>query len=652
MAALTTEVIGTIGAVQTLIENFPMSIFELFGNKTYTNPIDFIMDVLRQLGISDAVLVDKLIELFFNVPNAVELYSDVSNYKYKYIKKPTEEQIQQAVKVDDIPTTIDSDSPNYIFIINENETKSYYRKTAPVPTELQSEFLNGVEFSVKGIIQNILTGLLSCSIIPEIPESYMDTSNIQFIFPKDSFDISGLLDINPLTDIGKNFYSGVDDEDLTVNNLYKTNDLNAFIWYSMNRGTIQNQKEKNKMMWDSRIVSEHEGKEEDRRTTPEKWDKWLQSKNSVDGIFYTENNEQKYLDATTGSNTTVDIPLHPILQFESTNFFGNNKGIRVSFPYQTWHKDEGVFNKSIYRFNIDYLNNIQIFNPRLIITEMINTLLNGNLSIGVNLNYSIQTKILEARINTIIKKALEEDDATVEDCFFSFSNDEYNEALKNMELQKYNAKQLNSETSPAIKIEENFGLDAVNEINSMATLNEKISTISKTVYDISAIPAQDAAIEISDKLSLDFNEKWINDVVMALVMPLAKAILTPKVMLLFLINFQIMGMININDIKSLNDVMDLILKKMIAIIISLVRYIKDKIVEFLLKLFFDVAEELIVKWGILVLKEKLDAWLTLLAEAISCIPLFSFGNVLTQIDDVNYADITQTQDIPKTEEKC
>ena len=652
MAALTTEVIGTIGAVQTLIENFPMSIFELFGNKIYTNPIDFIMDVLRQLGISDVVLVDKLIELFFNVPNAVELYGDVANYKYKYIKKPTEEQIQQAIQVEYIPTTIDSNSPNYIFVINENEIKSYYRKTAPVPTELQSEFLNGVEFSVKGIIQNILTGLLSCSIIPEIPESYMDTNNIQFIFPKDSFDISGLLNINPLTDIGKNFYSGVDDEDLTVNDLYKTNDLNAFIWYSMNRGTTLNQKEKNKMMWDSRIVSEHEGNENDKRTTPEKWNSWLNSKNTRNGIFYTENNEQKYRDATTGSNKTVDISLHPILQFEPTNFFGNNKGIRVSFPKQTWHKDNGIFNKSIYRFNIDYLNNIQIFNPRLIITEMINTLLNGNLNLSASLNYSIQTKILEARINTIIKKALEEDDATVEDCFFSFSNDEYNEALKNMELQKYNAKQLNSETSPAIKIEENFGLDAVNEINSMATLNEKISTISKTVYDISAIPAQDAAIEISDKLSLSYNEKWINDVVMALVMPLAKAILTPKVMLLFLINFQIMGMININDIKSLNDVMDLILKKMIAIIISLVRYIKDKIIEFLLKLFFDVAEELIVKWGILVLKEKLDAWLTLLAEAISCIPLFSFGNVLTQIDDVNYADITQTQDIPKTEEKC
>ena len=651
MAALTTEVIGTIGAIQTLIENFPMSIFELFGNKTYTNPIDFIMDVLRQLGISDVVLVDKLIELFFNVPNAVELYGDVANYKYKYIKKPTEEQIEQAVEEQDIPSKIDANSPNYIFIVNENETKSYYRKTAPVPTELQSEFLNGVEFSVKGIIQNILTSLLSCSIIPEIPESYMDTSNVQFIFPKDSFDISGLLNINPLTDIGKNFYSGVDDEDLTVNNLYKTNDLNAFIWYSMNRGTTLTQQEKNKMMWDSRIVSEREGNEEDIRTTPEDWNNWINSKVETNGIFYL-NNWQKYLDALSGSNKTVDIPLHPILQFEPTDFFGYNKGIRVSFPNQTWHKDEGIFNKSIYRFNIDYLNNIQIFNPRLIITEMINTLLNGNINLGINLNYSIQTKILEGRINSIIKKALEEDDATVEDCFFSFSNDEYNEALKNMELQKYNAKELNSETSPAIKIDENFGLDAVNEINSMATLNEKISTITKTVYDISAIPAQDSAIEISDKLSLSYNEKWINDVVMALVMPLAKAILTPKVMLLFLINFQIMGMININDIKSLNDVMDLILKKMIAIIISLVRYIKDKIIEFLLKLFFDVAEELINKWGILILKEKLDAWLTLLAEAISCIPLFNFGKVLTQIDDVNYADIIQTQDIPKTEEKC
>ena len=74
MAATTTEVIGTIGAIQTLIENFPMSIFELFGNKVYTSVIDFVMDVLKQLGVSDTILVDKLIELFFDVPNASEVY--------------------------------------------------------------------------------------------------------------------------------------------------------------------------------------------------------------------------------------------------------------------------------------------------------------------------------------------------------------------------------------------------------------------------------------------------------------------------------------------------------------------------------------------------------------------------------------------------
>ena len=657
MAATTTEVISTIGAIQTLIENFPMSIFELFGNKTYTNAIDFIVDVLKQLGISDMDLVDKLIELFFDIPNAVEIYGLARSYKYKQIQKPTDEQKEQAIEMLQVPESdqINSLSPNYIVV-----NGVYYYKKANVPDEIQSEFLVGLENAVKSIIQTILTSVLSCSINPEIPSYYMDYNVkdgniVKFSIPKNLVDMFGLLDIYPLSDIGRNFYAGLDDETLNVNTLYKAHDLNAFIWYAMNRGSNINQTETNKMMWDSRLVTERENNEKFLRDTPEKWNFWLNSKSDANNTetdkFYTSGNQSEYQTAYSANNDTVELDLHPILQFQPSEIYGYNNGIEISFPEQTWYKS-GLFNKTMYRFNIDYLNNIQIFNPRLIISEMINSLLNGSMLFDLNIQYSIQTKIFEAKIGQIIKKALEVEDLSVDDCFFSFSNEDFNEALKNMELQKYGAKELNSETSPAIKIDSEMGINSMNEINSMATMNEKISSISRTVYDIAAIPTQDASIEISDKLSIGYNEKWLNDVIMALVMPLAKALLSPKVMLLFIINFEIMGMININDIKSIDDIMNLFIKKIISIIISLVKYVRDKIIEFLYKLFVQTIRPIIIKWGVIILAEKLADWIALLEEAISRIPLFSFATTQTAIDDVNYADITQTQDATESEKSC
>lgn len=671
MAATTTEIIGTIDAIQTLIENFPMSLLDIYGNKVYTNPIELITDVLKQLGVDNITLTNKIVELIFNVPNAVELYGRISKYKYQLIKKPTEEQINQAVFYATVPNSeeITSDSPNYIFIEISDNQNQYYVKKAVVPTEPQSEFLIDLENNFKNIIQTILTGLLSCSIIPEIPNEYLDYnpngSRYNFVLPKQYFDMTNLLDVYPLSDVGKNFYSGIDDETINVNTLYKTNDLNAFIWYVLHRGNNINQTETNKMMWDSRLSAERNGNENtDIRTTNDKWNYWLTNKSqpssaSINSLFKgIVSGDNRYVEAfDDNSNKTVDLPLHPILQFEPTDLFGYNNGIKISFPYQTWYKHSGIFNKSIYRFNKDYLQNIQIFNPRLIISEMINNLLNGNLLNDLNIQYSVQTKIFESKLNEIIKKAIETDDITVDDCFYSFSSEEFNEALKQMELQRYNAKELNSETSPTIQIDENIGINAINEINSMATMNEKLTSISKTIYDISALPAKDSAIEISDKLSLGYNEKWYNDVIMAIVRPIAKAMFTPKVMLIFLINFQIMGLINMDNlIDSFNDVINIILKKIIAIVISLVKYIRNKLIDFLVNLFIEYITPLLEKVGVLLIKEKLSAWINLLQEALSCIPIIKFnwgiGNVQTTIDDVNYADITQIQDIPNTEKTC
>ena len=50
----------------------------------------------------------------------------------------------------------------------------------------------------------------------------------------------------------------------------------------------------------------------------------------------------------------------------------------------------------------------------------------------------LNEEIIQGKIQEIIKKAVVMDDLQVSDCYFSFSNEEYNRMLKNSELNRYN----------------------------------------------------------------------------------------------------------------------------------------------------------------------------------------------------------------------
>ena len=96
MADVASQVLGKIGAIQTLIENFPMGILDAFGGKTYSGIADFVIDALKEVGVDDRTIIQKLIELVFGVANVNEIYGRVANYYYKKINSPTEDQIEQA----------------------------------------------------------------------------------------------------------------------------------------------------------------------------------------------------------------------------------------------------------------------------------------------------------------------------------------------------------------------------------------------------------------------------------------------------------------------------------------------------------------------------------------------------------------------------
>lgn len=663
MADVASQVLGKIGAIQTLIENFPMGILDAFGGKTYSGIADFVIDALKEVGIDDRTIIQKLIELVFGVANVNEVYGRVANYYYKKINNPTEDQIEQANYEEEVPQNVEYSSSDYIFTsggTKETPIYTYYQKKSPyVSDELNSSFLVELEDSCKDIITNMLAAILSCTINPELPNKLMDSCPLEngkepyppssgFTVPIKLIDPYGLLNYCPTNKVGRNFYNV--DDDLTVNTLYKSQDLNAFIWYVMNRGVTDIQIEENKMIWASRVMDSKTGSS--KRTDVKTWNFWLNSKSNEHGLFYCSGSgeEQKYYEAYSGGTTILKY-LHPIMQLKrdaETNFALNVKFSSQS--YYTPYKSLFDYNKTIFEFNKDYLENIRIFVPRIILSNLIETLIHGKISILDTLLKSEQDNVIDKKIDMIINGVLEETDTTVSDCFFSFSNEDYIEMIQQTELEKYSATYTGGDGSPATKYSKDALLDALDSINSTATMNETITEITKTVYDIASIPSEDSSVKASDGSVAMANSNWLNRIVSAIMKPIVKSLLTPQVMLLFVINLEAVGMLNIDG--NFDKIFELIFKKILSLFVGLARYIRDKIIEFLLKLFKERMQPMLVQWSAILVSENINDWIRLLLEAIQCIPRFNIKTNLTEIDNVQYADIVKTQDIPESSQTC
>lgn len=666
MADVASQVLGKIGAIQTLIENFPMGILDAFGGKTYSGIADFVIDVLKEVGVDDRTIIQKLIELVFGVANVNEVYGRVANYYYKKINNPTEDQIEQANYEEEVPQNVEYSSSDYIFTsggTKEAPIYTYYQKKSPyVSDELNSSFLVELEDSCKDIITNMLAAILSCTINPEVKNLIMDVDpngelysiSSGFTVPLRLIDPYGLLNYCPTNEVGKNFYNV--DDDLTVNTLYKSQDLNAFIWYVMNRGVNDIQIEKNKMMWDSRVFDGSTSSPS--RRDVKSWNYWLNSKKDEYGVLTPSGWTSEKVKDAHDEGMCMMMNLHPIMQLEryerDSEFTERQLYVKLSSQsyYTPKKKEKGGlnYNKTIFEFNKDYLENIRIFVPRIILSNLIETLIHGKISILDTLLKSEQDNVIDKKLDMIINGVLEETDTTVSDCFFSFSNEDYIEMIQQTELEKYSATYTGGDGSPATKYSKDALLDALDSINSTATMNETITEITKTVYDIASIPSEDSSVKASDGSVAMANSNWLNRIVAAIMKPIVKSLLTPQVMLLFVINLEAVGMLNIDG--DFDKIYELIFKKILSLFVGLARYIRDKIVEFLLKLFKERIQPMLVQWSAILVSENINDWIRLLLEAIQCIPRFNIKTDLTEIDNVQYADIVKTQDIPESSQTC
>ena len=582
------KVVGGIGAIQTLVDNFA-ALFSIDSYKIGDTSFTFMFNILQILGVNESDLI-------------------------RWVSK-----ILAGKGTDGI--------------------------------------LISIEYAVKGILLANVKNILTCSMNPLIPDKLM--YKYKNIYGKEvggegieldlnAIDLYGVLNNCPTSRDGGVFYFDAaesiysTDKNIvngyTPNQLWKSCDFNAYLWFVINKGSNVGE-ESRKLYWDNRV-------------------KYIEKFKQNIGLresFFTG------LSDTIESNNTK-IKRKRIILCEYIERSENKTSPNI---LRVWLNDEQYYhtrklklgsndnavkllelNKTLFYFNYDYIFSLKLLEKKTLVANIIHSVL--GLSTSVTASYSIQERVVAAKVQSIVKKIIQTDDTEVSDCYYTFDNDEYNKLLeesikKHKGIYAYNDQNLQFDYSSII--------DSINDIDNSATLQEQINNISNVFSQISAIPAQNGSIESKDKFTFGFN--IIMEIIDQTITQIVMQVLSPKVAILFQINQYIMGDID-PESQTWNNGWENFLKNFENVIVETIKQIKEIILQQLFAFLIEKLTPLLSLFVSKLLLETINDYVVLLKQLVNMCGLGWFtgsGNKNElAIDNVNYADIVPTQVAPKNDD--
>ena len=472
-------------------------------------------------------------------------------------------------------------------------------------------FIAQLENVIKLALETNLSNILNCSTNPIIDNSLLDyyykfdtnktiESGAGIDIKVSEIDFTGVLNKNPFTDAGSKFYFDVD---YKPGDLYKSKDFNAFLWYIINKSDKSLDKE---LIWDNT-----------------RYKMWAEPKNKKEIIRCT------YVDEEYPQSDIIKVHICGARNEKPANYFKTRPlSKKVNDENEKWY-----LNETIFQFNHEFLASIKLYDPKVIVAEMVDAFVGGA---SYNIGFSLNEKMIEAKVQNIIKKVISVNDLEVSDCYFSFSNDELNEMLENAEKSRFNIVKVNGND---IEVNVNQLLNGLSGMTNTSTLIKDKSVIEKTLYDIEATPAQDPTTERT--LEITFSG-WFEQLLNMIIYPLIKPLFTPKVMFLLTVNRKIMGQqgdFNFEDF----------MKSLFIVIKDVIVKIKDLLLDMFLSWVMEKLSELLAIFASKLLLETLNTYRTLLEQLIEDCS-FGMNQLIGVIDNVNYAEIVKTE--PNQEAIC
>lgn len=298
------------------------------------------------------------------------------------------------------------------------------------------------------------------------------------------------------------------------------------------------------------------------------------------------------------------------------------------------------YRKTLIEFNYDYITSLKLFDSKVVAAQLLDQL-TGLLNIHLNLSYARQ--LIKNETLKMVRDIVESDDLVVSDCFFTFSNADYDAMLQKAEMNRSGLFSINGEENSTVKIDPSTILDSLNGISQSATQQEMQSIIEGSLTEISGT-ISDTSYEQTDKVNFGVRMNFIENLMNHLACVITLSVLSPKVYLLILINLKTLGRetnFNLQDFIAM-------FKQLIA---SIIRSVRDQLIQYLvnelMKLLSDLASAVAAKMAV----EQAAYYARLIKRLIDCFSRKRDNRTLDfNIDRVEHADIIQEEEQPKNAE--
>lgn len=254
------------------------------------------------------------------------------------------------------------------------------------------------------------------------------------------------------------------------------------------------------------------------------------------------------------------------------------------------------------------------------------------------MSLTFNQQLIKYEVSEIVKSVVETDDSEVSDCFFTFSNEKYNSMLEKAELVHAGLFSINGEQNNSITINPEDILNSLNGISEAASLEEQKTIIEGALTEISKTLSTTYEDE---KNNLNFNVQmnFIDNIINELTSVIVSSLISPKLYLLLAINFKLMGIPGMPDVKSF-----IAMSK--NMLIQIIRMIRDLIIKFLLDYLMELLQPLIEMLSAKMVVESVQYYKTLIEQLIKACRLKRGGTQDWNMDNVDYADIVQTETQP------
>ena len=572
-------------------------------------------------------------------------------------------------------------------------------------------FLNVLEESIKAILLANVKKMFTCSMNPFIPDKLMEkTIGVNkkpiggegIAIDLDAVDTFGILNLCPVNDNGKDFYfdaktsdyvptNGIAEvEGYTVNELWKSRDFNAYLWYVINKGTRIGV-EANKLYWDNRVKFLTEFTRDS--NLKEKFFAATYSPSNISSTLRPITVETVVGETEEGEPITEDIQVADIsfqqklgIPIEGSSIV-KQQIIKCEYVEHAYHAVGGNMlkvyinpnryyaarqislkigsepesrvlwvNKTVFEFNYDYIYSLKFFNTRTLVASIINAVV--GLVSSISVNFSIKKEVNAQKVRGVVNSIIIADDNSSGDgaygdyseCFYKFSNDEYDKMLE--EAIKKHAGVYNF-NGVDYEVDYDSILKAINDISDAATPEELQAAVSNALtttassigngsnsIEYSGVTANTNTYAPQISLGLDIIKRLLEETVTQIVMQ----VLTPKVAILYKVNSVIMG-----DVDPESDGWDNFMKDSKSLIVNLVLEIKSMLVKQMMQWILDELKPLLELFASKVVLEATRDYRELLTQLLTACGLFGgnssykglYGDTgIIDIGDVYGADIT------------